>query len=149
MIRQAVLLSLLSLASAPLWAADCSVDIQSTDQMTYDTQAIEISKSCTQYTVNLKHVGSMAKNVMGHNWVLTREADMMPVANEGVAAGLDKDYLNADDARILAHTKLVGGGESDSVTFDVAKLSADEKYLFFCSFPGHSAVMKGTVTLVD
>ncbi len=149
MIRQLAVLSLLSMFSAPLWAAECSVDIDSTDQMTYSTNAVEISKSCTEFTVNLKHSGTMAKNVMGHNWVLTTEADMNPVASEGISAGLEQDYLKADDPRILAHTKLLGGGESDSVTFDVAKLKADEKYMFFCSFPGHIAVMKGTVTLVD
>jgi azurin len=33
------------------------------------------------------------------------------------------------------------------VTFDVSKLDAAEKYGFFCSFPGHISMMKGTVTL--
>ncbi|KHL70744.1 MULTISPECIES: azurin [Pseudomonas] len=149
MIRRLALVALLSLPAAPLWAAECSVDIDSTDQMTYSTNAIEIAKSCQQFTVNLKHVGQLPKNVMGHNWVLTRQADMTPVVNEGAAAGLDNDYLKADDSRILAHTKMIGGGESTSVTFDVAQLQADGQYMFFCTFPGHAAVMKGTVTLVD
>ena len=149
MIRRLVVLALLSLPATPVLAAECSVDIDSTDQMTYSLNAIEVSKSCQQFTVNLKHVGQLPKNVMGHNWVLTTQADMTPVANEGAAAGLDSDYLKANDARILAHTKLVGGGESASVTFDVAQLQADGQYMFFCSFPGHAALMKGTVTLVD
>lgn len=149
MLRRLAAVALLSLPVAPVWAAECSVDIDSTDQMTYSTNAIEVGKSCQQFTVNLKHVGQLPKNVMGHNWVLTRQADMMDVANEGAAAGLDNDYLKADDTRILAHTKLIGGGESASVTFDVAQLQASEQYQFFCSFPGHAALMKGTVTLVD
>jgi len=33
------------------------------------------------------------------------------------------------------------------VTFDVSKLKADEKYSFFCSFPGHISMMKGAVVL--
>lgn len=149
MLRRLAAVALLSLPVAPVWAAECSVDIDSTDQMTYSTNAIQVGKSCPQFTVNLKHVGQLPKNVMGHNWVLTRQADMMDVANEGAAAGLDNDYLKADDTRILAHTKLIGGGESASVTFDVAQLQASEQYQFFCSFPGHAALMKGTVTLVD
>jgi len=149
MIRRLVLTTLLALPIAPLWAAECTVDIDSTDQMTYDTNAVEISKSCQQFTVNLTHSGQLPKNVMGHNWVLTTAADMTPVVNEGAAAGLDNDYLKADDPRILAHTKMIGGGENTSVTFDVAQLQADGQYMFFCSFPGHAAVMKGTVTLVD
>ncbi len=45
MIRKLAFASLLSLASAPLWAAECSVTVDSTDQMSFDTKAIEISKS--------------------------------------------------------------------------------------------------------
>ena len=46
-------------------------------------------------------------------------------------------------------TKVIGGGESDSVTFDVSKLAAGQDYTYFCSFPGHFAMMKGTLKLVD
>ncbi|MBU3056292.1 azurin [Pseudomonas indica] len=147
MLRKLLAASLLSLASAPLWAAECSVDVESTDQMTYTTKAIEIDKSCKEFTVNLKHTGQLPKNVMGHNWVLTTAADMPGVVSDGMAAGLDNNYLKPDDARIIAHTKVIGGGESDSVSFDVSKLTAGNEYMFFCSFPGHSAMMKGTVTL--
>ncbi|MNP85809.1 Azurin [compost metagenome] len=66
-----------------------------------------------------------------------------------MTAGLDKDYIKADDPRIIAHTKMVGGGESASVTFEVSKLAAGESYEFFCSFPGHVSMMKGTLALVD
>ena len=147
MLRKLLAASLLSLASAPLWAAECSVDVESTDQMTYTTKAIEIDKSCKEFTVNLKHTGQLPKNVMGHNWVLSTAADMPGVVSDGMAAGLDNNYLKPDDARIIAHTKVIGGGESDSVSFDVSKLTAGNEYMFFCSFPGHSAMMKGTVTL--
>ncbi|BCA31062.1 azurin [Metapseudomonas otitidis] len=149
MIRKLVVASVLALASAPLLAAECSVDVEATDQMTFNTKEIKVSKSCKSFTVNLKHVGKLPKNVMGHNWVLTKTADAQPVATEGMAAGVDKDYLKADDARIIAHTKLIGGGESTSVSFDVSKLAAGESYEFFCSFPGHVAMMKGNLALVD
>ena len=123
--------------------------MQPTDHKTFETKEINVSKSCKTFTVNLKHVGKLAKNVMGHNWVLSKTADAPAIASEGMTAGLDKDYLKADDARIIAHTKMIGGGESDSVTFDVAKLAAGESYEFFCSFPGHVSMMKGTLALVD
>lgn len=149
MFVKAVALSMLALASGQALAAQCSVDVDSTDQMTFNTKAIEISKSCKTFTVNLSHSGSLPKNVMGHNWVLSKKSDMAGVSSDGMAAGVDKNYLKPDDARIIAHTKLIGAGEKDSVTFDVAKLTAGEAYEFFCSFPGHSSLMKGEVTLVD
>ncbi len=48
---------------------------------------------------------------MGHNWVLSKEADMQPIATDGLTAGIDKDYLKEGDARIIAHTKLIGAKE--------------------------------------
>jgi azurin len=147
MIRKLVAASLLTLASGHLLAADCSVDVDSTDQMTFSTKAIEIDKSCKEFTVNLKHSGSLPKNVMGHNLVISKEADMQPIATDGMAGGIDKQYLKEGDARIIAHTKIIGAGETDSLKIDVSKLDPAEKYGFFCSFPGHISMMKGTVTL--
>lgn len=147
MFAKIVAVSLLTLASGQLLAAECKVTVDSTDQMSFDTKAIEIDKSCKTFTVDLKHSGKLPKNVMGHNWVLTTAADMQPVATDGMAAGIDKNYLKENDARIIAHTKIIGAGETDSVTFDVSKLKAGTDYAFFCSFPGHIAMMKGTVTL--
>ncbi|AUM68026.1 azurin [Pseudomonas fluorescens] len=149
MFAKLVAVSLLTLASSQLMAAEikCETTIDSTDQMSFNTKAIEISKSCKTFTVELTHSGSLPKNVMGHNWVLSKEADMQPIATDGLAAGIDKNYLKENDARVIAHTKIIGAGEKDSVTFDVSKLDATQTYAFFCSFPGHISMMKGTVTL--
>ncbi|MNF19483.1 Azurin [compost metagenome] len=57
--------------------------------------------------------------------------------------------MKPGDARVIAHTKVIGGGEKDSVTFDVSKLAAGTAYTYFCSFPGHFAMMKGSLKLVD
>ncbi|SUD58615.1 azurin [Ectopseudomonas oleovorans] len=149
MLRNVALLALLGLASTPLLAAECAVDVESTDQMTFNTQAISVSKSCKTFTVNLKHTGSLPKTAMGHNWVLSKTADMPGVATDGISAGPDASYLKAGDERVIAYTDLIGGGESTSVTFDVSKLAAGEDYSFFCSFPGHYSLMKGSLTLVD
>ncbi|AZF35360.1 Azurin [Pseudomonas sp. R4-39-08] len=147
MFAKLVAVSLLTLASGQLLAAECKVTVDSTDQMSFNTKEITIDKSCKQFTVELTHSGSLPKNVMGHNWVLTTKADMPGVAADGMAAGIDKDYLKAGDDRIIAHTKIIGAGEKDSVTFDVSKLAAGTDYAFFCSFPGHISMMKGTVVV--
>jgi azurin len=147
MIRKLVAASLLTLASGHLLAAECSVTVDSTDQMSFNTKAIEIDKSCKEFTVKLEHSGSLPKNVMGHNLVISKEADMQPIATDGLSAGIDKDYLKEGDARVIAHTKIIGAKESDSLKIDVSKLDPNEKYGFFCSFPGHISMMKGTVTL--
>ena len=98
MLRKLAAVSLLSLLSAPLLAAECSVDIQGNDQMQFNTNAITVDKSCKQFTVNLSHPGNLPKNVMGHNWVLSTAADMQGVVTDGMASGLDKDYLKPTTA---------------------------------------------------
>jgi len=80
---------------------------------------------------------------MGHNWVLTRSADYQPVAMAGMRMKLADSYLPKGDARVLAHTPVIGGGQSTSVTFSTARLTKGGDYTFFCSFPGHFAMMKG------
>lgn len=147
MFAKLVAVSLLTLASSQLMAAECKTTIDSTDQMTFSTKAIEIDKSCKTFTVELTHSGSLPKNVMGHNWVLSKKADMQPIATDGVSAGIDKNYLKEGDKRIIAHTKIIGAGETISVDVDVSKLVDGGEYGFFCSFPGHISMMQGTVTL--
>ena len=135
------------LALAPsAFAATCSATIEGSDAMKYNVSNIDISKSCKTFTITLTHSGKMAKNVMGHNVVIAKAADMKGIDADGMKAGLASDYIKADDPRVIAHSKVVGGGESTSFTVPVAKLG--DGYSFFCSFPGHSALMKGTITLV-
>lgn len=146
MIRTLAIASTLLFASSSGFAA-CSVDIEGNDAMQFNLKTIEVAKSCKDFTVNLKHTGKLAKNVMGHNWVLTTSADMQATANDGMPAGLEKDYVKAGDPRVIAHTKVVGGGETTSVTFPVSKLTAGTEYTYFCSFPGHWGIMKGALTV--
>lgn len=141
-------LSAFLMAGAQFAQADeCSFTLNSNDAMQFDQKSITVNKSCKEFTLNLVHTGKLPKTVMGHNWVLTTTDDSKAVASEGMAAGADKDYVKADDARVIAYTKLIGGGESTSVTFPVSKLTAGTAYTYFCSFPGHIALMQGTLSL--
>ncbi|MGO4393530.1 azurin [Variovorax sp. M-6] len=146
--RRLAAIAVLAFASAPVLAADCTVEIEGNDAMQFNKPAIEVSQSCKEFTVKLKHSGKMPKQAMGHNWVLAKTADVQAIATDGIAAGLPQNYVKAGDARVVAHTKIIGGGESDSVTFSPAKLAAGGSYTYFCSFPGHSSLMKGTLKLV-
>ena len=148
MIRKFLIAAALLLATPAAFAATCSVNLEGSDAMKYNLSNIDVSKSCKTFTINLKHTGKLARNVMGHNVVVAKSADMAGIDADGMKAGLAADYIKAADARVIAHSKVVGGGESTSVVIPVAKLSAAGAPLsFFCSFPGHSALMKGSITL--
>ena len=146
MIRKLLLASALMLGAPAAMAATCSVDIEGNDAMKFNVANIDVSKSCKDFTINLKHTGKMAKNVMGHNVVVSSTADMAAVNSDGVKAGLAADYVKAGDTRVIAHSKIIGGGETTSVKIPVAKLGAGPNS-FFCSFPGHAALMKGTIAV--
>lgn len=143
---QWLVLALLGLFVSPLWAADqCSTVIEGNDAMQYNKSEITVPATCDSFTVTLKHTGKLPVNVMGHNWVLTTDADKKGVRSDGAGAGLENGYLKPDDARVIAHTELIGGGESDSVTFDVGALESGDSYVYFCSYPGHWGLMRGTL----
>lgn len=144
--KTAALLMLAGLSSSVL-AADCSAEIEGNDAMQFNKASISVPQSCKQFTVKLKHSGKLPKTAMGHNWVLSKTADVQGIATDGMAAGAAKNYVKDGDVRVIAHTKVVGGGESDAVTFQTAKLKAGESYTYFCSFPGHSGIMKGSLQL--
>ena len=50
---------------------------------------------------------------MGHDWVLVNADDLAAVANDGLSAGRPATTSKPDDERVIAHTKIVGGGEID------------------------------------
>jgi len=148
MLAKLTFAALLSVLSLPAMA-QCDVTIEANDAMQFNTKEISIDKTCKEFTIKLEHTGKLPKNAMGHNVVISKKSDEKGIATDGMAAGLDNNYVKPDDPRVIAHTDVVGGGESTSVTFDVSKLSEGEDYAFFCSFPGHWAVMTGKVTLAS
>jgi azurin len=135
----------LSFTGAPVQAAEkvCKLEIAGNDMMQYDKKELSVAADCTTVELTLKHTGKLPATAMGHNWVLVKTADLNAVANAGMAAGLKNDHVPPGDKRVIAHTKVIGGGESTSVTFPTSLLKQGEDYSFVCTFPGHSALMKG------
>ncbi|MFI5924298.1 azurin [Streptomyces anulatus] len=123
-----------------------TITVDSTDQMSYNTREFIIDKSFKEVTITLTHSGNLPKNVMGHNLVISKTADMQAIATEGMSQGIDNDYLKVDNPTIIAATKMIGGPEKEtSVVLDTSKLEAGGDYSFFCTFPGHISMMKGKV----
>lgn len=89
----------------------------------------------------LKHTGKAPLAAMGHNVViLAKGVDMAKFSSEAINAK-DNDYIpKSMEADVIAHTKTIGGGETTEIEFTA---QAKGTYDFLCSFPGHSAMMKG------
>jgi azurin len=142
-VLRSVLAFALFCASSGAFAKTCTASISGDDAMKFSTDRIAIAADCTEVQLTLKHTGKLPVNAMGHNWVLTDTAAFEPVAKAGMTAGPAAGYLPKNDARIIAHTKLIGGGETTTVQFPTSKLKKGGDYTFFCSFPGHWTQMKG------
>lgn len=130
-------------------ADPCAMMIESNDLMQYNLHEMTVSAGCTDIEVTLKHSGKLQAKVMGHDWVLARSSDMAGILNSALAAGAAHGYLPQGDKRIIAATKIVGGGESTTIRISAALLQEGTSYSFFCTTPGHATVMRGRFVFGD
>jgi azurin len=140
---------MLACASRLALADPCSVTIEATDQMQYNTHELSVPASCSDIEVTFKNSGSLPSKIMGHDWVLAKATDVSGIVNAALAAGRAQGFLPANDKRIIAATPLVGGGESVSVRFSANLLEKGARYAYFCTVPGHSSLMRGTFAFGD
>lgn len=118
-----------------------NITITGNDQMKFNKDEIRV-KAGQKVKLTLKHVGTMDKSVMGHNWaLLSQDADMAAIG-QAAAEAQDNDYIPSSfENQILQHTKMLGGGESDTIEFEAP--TTPGTYTFMCTFPGHYALMNG------
>jgi len=117
-------------------------EIEGNDQMKFDKESFTV-KAGQEIQVTLKNTGSLPKESMGHNFVvLAPGTDVAAFGGEAFKAK-DSDYIPATYASsIIAHTKLLGPGETDTITFTIDEAG---EYEFVCSFPGHWGTMRGKI----
>lgn len=132
--------------SAPAAPAPAEVvwTINADDRMLFDAQLFEVRSGQTVRVV-FTNKGTMPKQAMAHNWVLLKPCSDDDFMAFGLAAATAAPtYIPADQAkRVVASTKMLGPGESDTIDFTVP--ARPGTYPFLCSFPGHFSMMKGKV----
>lgn len=122
-------------------------DVTGNDTMKFSVSSLEASAGAA-ITVNFKNVGKLPKETMGHNFVVLKPGNEplafgMRAMNEG--GNLENNHLpDAVKAEVLANTRILGPGEEQSITFTLPNPGV---YPFVCTFPGHAAMMKGTITV--
>jgi len=131
----------LSLLSTACSKKGAELEIEAADDMSFNLDRLEAVAGET-VTLTLVHVGEMPVETMGHNVVILAEGvDAAEFATAAIAAGADNNYIPEDrEDDIIAHTGLVGGGESTEVEFTAPEAGT---YVFLCSFPGHYMMMQG------
>lgn len=107
--------------------------------MKFDKSEIKV-KAGQKVKITLRHKGKLAVNMMGHNFVLLKKGVNVAAFAGQAAVFKDHQYIPKDTNDVIAHTSLIGGGQTTTVEFDAPKAGT---YDFLCSFPGHYALMKG------
>ena len=116
-----------------------NIQLTASDQMKFSTNELHV-KANEKVSLTLKNEGTQPKEAMGHNFVLLKDGtDLAGFAASAISA---PDHIPANNPAIIAHTKLLGPGESDTIEFTVPAGS----YTYICSFPGHYLTMTGILT---
>ena len=135
----------LSLAPTTL-LAEQEVIVNCNDQMQFDKKAFEV-KVGEEVKITVKNIGKLPKVAMGHNLVILKKGEEVPAFAMKAMTAKDTDFIPADEAtkgKVLANSKLLGPGETDTVTVTFKEAGV---YNYLCSFPGHFGLMQGKITV--
>lgn len=108
----------------------------------YLLKSIE-AKPGQKMKIVMHNYSKLPAGAMSHDWVLLKmNANASKVANKSTQAKSNGYIAPSVTDEIIAHTDMVSGGQTSSVTFTVPKKAGS--YEFICTFPGHYAAgMKG------
>jgi azurin len=123
--------------------------VHSNDQMQF-----EYVKGATGPNINVKvgqpihlvhkNIGKMPIAAMGHNFcVLKQGVKALEFGAKCLKEGgnVENGYLpDSCKSDVIEHTKLLGPGEEDEITFQFDEPGI---YEFVCTYAGHAATMKG------
>lgn len=135
----ALLISLLAISLGLFAQTSTKITIESSDQMKYNLSQIKV-KSGQSVTLTLKHTGKMPVEVMGHNLVILQKGTDVAAFANLAARAKSTGYIPSGSKQVIVATKVIGGGQSTTITFTAPPKGT---YDFICSFPGHYGIMKG------
>ena len=126
-------------------AVSNEISIKATDDMKFDKVEFTV-RAGEAITLHFTNAGVLPLETMGHNVVvLEKDADVKTFATASARAKETDFISNLYLTDIVAHTQLLGPGESETIQFT---LKEPGEYTFICTFPGHWIAMKGTITAI-
>lgn len=127
--------------AADLPVLEITIKPDTANPLAYDTKTIS-AKAGQKIKLTFHNVHPTLPQP--HNIVIGKlgtKDKMMAIAMSGMTL-VDKGYI-PDSPDILAHTHLLQPGTSETIEFT---LPAAGEYPYFCTFPGHVAIMNGIAT---
>lgn len=119
-----------------------TVQLQAGENMRFDKELFRV-KAGKKIRLVFHNTGTKAPTSMTHNVVILKPGVEIPDFADVARNAKDEQYVPASlDSLVIAHTKLVGGGESEELDFTLPKAGV---YDYICSFPGHWGTMQGKI----
>ena len=119
-----------------------SILLKANENMRFDKELFRV-KARNKISLIFKNTGAKSAASMTHNIVILKSGvDIADFADIARNAKTEQYVPSSLDSLIIAHTRLVGGGDSDQVEFIIPKPGI---YDFICSFPGHWGTMQGKI----
>lgn len=118
------------------------IKLDGTDEMKYDRTLFKV-KAGQKVTLDFKNIGKQPAAAMSHNVVILQQGTDVQAFGEAAIPAAATEHIPASmSTDVIAHTKLLGPGESDEITFTLTDAGV---YDFICTFPGHFGTMKGKI----
>lgn len=109
----------------------------------YDQERLEV-KAGARVTLTFKNAADLGSNRL-FNWVLVKPNRKLRVVTDGQSEGSpETSYVKPNDPNVIAYTRLVAAGESDTITFDAPPPG---EYPYICTFPGYYNTMNGVLVV--
>ncbi|MEI6862442.1 MAG: plastocyanin/azurin family copper-binding protein [Verrucomicrobiota bacterium] len=122
-------------SAAPAGPREIEITVGEGGGMAFSIKRIEATAG-EQLKITVSNTGTMPKEVMGHNFILFNQGIDLETFGQEAAAAKPTDYIPPGfETEMIAHTRLLGPRESESLTFTVPKVPGD--YTYICSTPGH------------
>ena len=119
-----------------------TIQLQANENMHFDKEMFKI-KTGKKIRLIFKNTGAPSNATMAHNVVILKKGTDIADFADAVHNAKDEQYVPSSvEPLMIAHTKLVNGGDSDEVDFTISQPGV---YDYICSFPGHWGTMQGKI----
>ncbi|HET7118686.1 MAG TPA: plastocyanin/azurin family copper-binding protein [Hanamia sp.] len=118
------------------------IKLDGMDDMKYDKTLFKV-KAGQKITLDFKNIGKLPAAAMSHNVVILKPGtDVQAFGTAAISAAATEHIPPSMKDDVIAHTKLLGPGQSDQITFTLPDAGV---YDFICTFPGHFGTMHGQI----
>ena len=120
------------------------IKLDGMDDMKYDKTLFKV-KAGQKITLDFKNIGKLPAAAMSHNVVILKPGtDVQAFGTAAISAAATEHIPPSMKDDVIAHTKLLGPGQSDEITFTLPDAGV---YDFVCTFPGHFGTMHGKIVV--